>query len=194
MEAIVPDDQLSLAIGRRGQNVRLAARLSGWKIDVRGESEADEEARQARSSLAAIPGVNDMTAELLFQDGFKSAEELAETDLETILAVEGIGAEKAEVVYKASREHVAEKKRIEEEREVAEKKRIEADDKETAEKENEEKEKLSAQDEAEPPETDQPGDEGEKENREKLSAQVEADTPGTDQPGIEEEKEKKQKA
>ncbi len=189
MEAIVPDDQLSLAIGRRGQNVRLAARLSGWKIDVRGESEADEEARQARSSLAAIPGVNDMTAELLFQDGFKSAEELAETDLEVVLAVEGIGAEKAEVIYKASREHVAEKKRIEEEeREVAEKKRIEEE-----EKEKEEKEKLSAQDEAEPPDTDQPGDEGEKENREKLSAQVEADTPGTDQPGNKEEKENKEK-
>ncbi len=45
MEVIVPDDQLSLAIGKRGQNVRLAHRLSGWKLDVRSESEAEEEAR-----------------------------------------------------------------------------------------------------------------------------------------------------
>ncbi len=115
MEVIVPDDQLSLAIGRRGQNVRLASRLTGWKIDVRGDSEAEEETRRARISLAAVPGVNDMIAELLYQDGFKSAEELAEADLETILQIEGIGQEKAEAIYKASREYVAEKRRREEE-------------------------------------------------------------------------------
>jgi N utilization substance protein A len=116
MEVIVPDDQLSLAIGKKGQNVRLAARLTGWKIDVRGESEADEETRRARSSLGAIPGVNDMVAELLYQAGFKSAEELAETELEAILEIDGIGQEKAEVIYKSSREYIAEKRRKEEEK------------------------------------------------------------------------------
>src|SRR3989338_8347934 len=115
MEVIVPDDQLSLAIGRKGQNVRLASRLTGWKIDVRSESEADEETRRARISLGAVPGVNDMVVELLYQAGFKSAEELAEADLETILDVDGIGPEKAEVIYKSSREYVAEKRRKEEE-------------------------------------------------------------------------------
>lgn len=115
MEVIAPDDQLSLAIGKKGQNVRLASRLTGWRIDVRSESEADEETRRARTSLGAIPGVNDMTAELLYQSGFKSAEELAEAELETILEVEGIGPEKAEAIYKSSREYVAEKKRREEE-------------------------------------------------------------------------------
>jgi transcription termination/antitermination protein NusA len=115
MEVIVPDDQLSLAIGKKGQNVRLASRLTGWKIDARSESEAEEETRRARASLGAIPGVNDMVAELLYQSGFKSAEELAEADLETILEVEGIGPEKAETVYKSSREYIAEKKRKEEE-------------------------------------------------------------------------------
>lgn len=114
MEVIVPDEQLSLAIGRKGQNVRLAARLTGWKIDVRGESEAEDEARRARSSLGAVPGINDMVAELLYQAGFKSAEEVAEADLETILEVEGIGQEKAEAIYQSSRECVAEKKRKEE--------------------------------------------------------------------------------
>ncbi len=49
MEVVVPDDQLSLAIGKRGQNVRLAHRLSGWKIDLRSDSEAEEEARSARA-------------------------------------------------------------------------------------------------------------------------------------------------
>ena len=119
MEVIVPDDQLSLAIGRKGQNVRLASRLTTWKIDVRGESEADEEARRARSSISAIPGVSDMVAELLYQDGFKSAEEIAEAELETIMEIEGIGAEKAQTIYKSSREYVAEKRRKEEEEKAA---------------------------------------------------------------------------
>jgi N utilization substance protein A len=113
MEVIVPDDQQSLAIGKRGQNVRLASRLSGWKLDVRSESELEDETRRARVSLGAIPGVNDMAAELLFQAGFKSAEEVAEADLETILDVDGIGPEKAEVIFKSSKEYVAEKKKRE---------------------------------------------------------------------------------
>ncbi|HEV8341356.1 MAG TPA: transcription termination factor NusA [Candidatus Binatia bacterium] len=144
MEVVVPDDQLSLAIGRKGQNVRLAARLTGWKIDVRSESEADEETRRARSSLGAIPGVNDMVAELLYQDGFKSAEEVAEADLEALLEVEGIGREKAETIYKSSREYVAEKKR----------------------KEEEEKAKAAAESALQPPEAGQPGEtaEGKEQN------------------------------
>jgi N utilization substance protein A len=121
MEVIVPDEQLSLAIGRKGQNVRLAARLTGWKIDVRSEAEADEESRRAKSSLVAIPGVSDITAELLYQEGFKSAEEVAEAELESILAVEGIGPEKAETIYRSSREYVALK------REEAERQREEAE-------------------------------------------------------------------
>lgn len=136
MEVIFPDDQLSLAIGKKGQNVRLAARLTGWRIDIRGESEADEETRRARISLGAIPGVNDMVAELLYQDGFKSAEELAEAELETILDVEGIGPEKAEAIYKSSREYVAEKRR----------------------KDEEEKERASAQAGIASPESVEPGD------------------------------------
>jgi len=115
MEAIVPDELLSLAIGRKGQNVRLASRLTGWGIDVRGESEADEESRRARSSLSAIPDINDVYAELLYQTGYKSAEELADAELETILEIDGIGPEKAKTIYHASRLHVEEKRRREEE-------------------------------------------------------------------------------
>src|SRR2546426_5855316 len=79
MEVIVPDDQLSLAIGKKGQNVRLASRLTGWKLDVRSESEADEEARRARASLTAVPGVSDLPPGLLIQDGVKPAGQLAGT-------------------------------------------------------------------------------------------------------------------
>jgi transcription termination/antitermination protein NusA len=107
MEVIVPDDQLSLAIGKKGQNVRLASRLTTWKLDVRSESEAEDEARRARASLSAIPGLGDVTAELLYQYGFKSAEELAASDAETVGEVEGIGPDRAEGILTAAREHVA---------------------------------------------------------------------------------------
>ena len=90
MEVVVPDDQLSLAIGKKGQNVRLASRLTGWNLEVRSESEAEDEARRARLSLSAIPGVGDVTAELLFQHGFKSAEEVAQADEAALAEVDGI--------------------------------------------------------------------------------------------------------
>jgi transcription termination/antitermination protein NusA len=109
MEVIVPDDQLSLAIGKRGQNVRLAHRLSGWKLDVRSDSDAEEEARAARASLNAIPGIGDINAELLYQWGFRSAEQLAEAN-ENNFEVEGISPERAQQVIYAAREWV-EKKR-----------------------------------------------------------------------------------
>ena len=114
MEVIVPDDQLSLAIGKRGQNVRLAHRLTGWKLDVRSEAEAEEEARAARASLNAIPGVGDINAELLYQWGFRSAEQLAETE-EEALEIDGISRERAHQLIEAALAHVANKKRIAEE-------------------------------------------------------------------------------
>jgi transcription termination/antitermination protein NusA len=111
MEVIVPDDQLSLAIGRKGQNVRLASRLSGFKLDVRSESEADEEARQARASLVGVPGIGDVAAELLYQNGFKSAEEVAQADEQTLAEIEGLGPERSASILKAARAHVEAKKR-----------------------------------------------------------------------------------
>lgn len=109
MEVIVPDDQLSLAIGKKGQNVRLASRLTGWRLDVRSESEVELEHTKALASLTAIPGVGDMTAELLYQQGFKGAEDIAAADLDALLEVEGIGQEKAAAILQAAREQVAAK-------------------------------------------------------------------------------------
>jgi N utilization substance protein A len=107
MEVIVPDDQLSLAIGKKGQNVRLASRLTSWKLDVRSESEAEDEARRARASLTAVPELGDVTAELLYQYGFKSAEDLAASDEDTVAEVDGIGPERATSILAAAREHIA---------------------------------------------------------------------------------------
>src|ERR1700739_942203 len=111
MEVIVPDDQLSLAIGKRGQNVRLAHRLTGWKLDVRSEAEAEEEARSARASLNAIPGIGDINAELLYQWGCLSAWRTADAN-ENNFEVEGISPERARQVIHAAREWVA-RKRVE---------------------------------------------------------------------------------
>lgn len=111
MEVIVPDDQLSLAIGKKGQNVRLASRLSGWKLDVRSEAEAEDEARKARLSLGSIPGIGDVTAELLFQHGYKSAEEVAQADEASLAEVDGIQAERIPAILAAAREYVEEQKK-----------------------------------------------------------------------------------
>ncbi len=110
MEVVVPDDQLSLAIGRKGQNVRLASRLTGWRIDVCSETEAEEETRRARQSINSIPGIGDLAGELLYQEGFKSAEDVADSDLEDILDVEGISKEKAEALHKSAKQFVEEKR------------------------------------------------------------------------------------
>jgi N utilization substance protein A len=109
MEVIVPDDQLSLAIGKKGQNVKLAARLTGWKLNVRSQSEVELEHARALESLREVAGIGDMTAELLYQQGFKSAEEVAAANLDDLLEVDGIGDEKAAVILQAARDHVAAK-------------------------------------------------------------------------------------
>ncbi len=105
MEVIVNDDQLSLAIGRRGQNVKLASKLTGWRLDVRSVSVAEEEAKRARASLEAIPGIGFTDAEMLFQEGYRSARDVADANLEDLLAIEGFTSEKASELLKNSRDH-----------------------------------------------------------------------------------------
>lgn len=107
MEVIVPDDQLSLAIGKKGQNVRLASKLTGWKLDVKSESEAEEEAHRARVALRAIPEVTEKEVEALYQEGYKSAEAVAGADAETLADVTGIAPERAARIVALAREHVA---------------------------------------------------------------------------------------
>lgn len=106
MEVIVPDDQLSLAIGKKGQNVRLASRLTGWKLDVRSEAEVEVEHLRALEQLSAITGLSAMTAEMLYQNGFKSPEELVTADLDMLLEIEGIEPDKAKAILQAAQEYL----------------------------------------------------------------------------------------
>jgi N utilization substance protein A len=93
IEVVVPDDQLSQAIGRRGQNVRLASMLTGWDIDIMTEAEESErrtEETKSRSALfIAALDVDDVIAHLLVAEGFSSVEEIAGTEIEELAQIEG---------------------------------------------------------------------------------------------------------
>ena len=98
MEVVVPDDQLSLAIGKNGQNVRLAARLTGWKIDVKSESMIDGKNDEGYEVLMKIPGMDENTAEILYKEGMKNIETLASADpekLASLAAIQEVSKEKA---------------------------------------------------------------------------------------------------
>ena len=112
MEVIVPEDQLSLAIGRKGQNVRLAGKISGWKLDVHSEAEYEKRQRESRRSLQRIEGLGDVFAELLLADGYKSAAELSETAAEEVAGVLDTDVETAQA-YITSAASAAEIERVE---------------------------------------------------------------------------------
>lgn len=104
MEIVVPDDQLSLAIGKRGQNVRLASKLTGWKIDIKSESKMEKLSQEVIAQLQTIPGVGEIIARILYDEGFYSIEDVAESDGEELGRICGIGTKKGEAIVKAARE------------------------------------------------------------------------------------------
>ncbi|MFA7383267.1 MAG: transcription termination factor NusA [Desulfurivibrionaceae bacterium] len=83
---VVPDDQLSLAIGRQGQNVRLAAALLGWRIDVKSEQKYAKFNEEGFQSLLDVQGMDEKTAEALYDAGFNSSQELGQAELATVAA------------------------------------------------------------------------------------------------------------
>lgn len=103
MEVVVPDDQLSLAIGRRGQNVRLASKISGWNLDVTNEANYNMSLKEAYNSLLSLDGVGEATATNLYQEGFRSVKDVAGANVEELAQVKGIGAEKAEKIIESAK-------------------------------------------------------------------------------------------
>jgi len=103
-EVIVPDDQLSLCIGRHGQNVRLASKLVGWDIDIRTKPEPKEDAaHKEEQSLANIHGVGEKALEALVAAGYSTLESLAEADPKALSQIKGIGIKKAEKMVKEAK-------------------------------------------------------------------------------------------
>jgi N utilization substance protein A len=96
MELIVPDDQLSQAIGRRGQNVRLASQLTGWKIDIHSESKVLELEQEARLALVALDGIDPENIDTLRRLGYRSLEHIAAMSVEDLANIPGISAESGE--------------------------------------------------------------------------------------------------
>ena len=100
---VVADDQLSLAIGKAGQNVRLAARLTGWHIDIKSESQMKEAKEAEVSDLTKLPGVGKATAELLSKNGFTTVQKIASSSISELTNISGIGEKLAEKIYKAAK-------------------------------------------------------------------------------------------
>ena len=98
---ILLDDQLSLAIGKKGQNVKLAAKLSGYRINVKSRAAIREEVLPA---IVVLPGIGKKTAESLSRAGLSSIKELAEAGVSALLEIDGIGKKKAEKIIAAAKE------------------------------------------------------------------------------------------
>ncbi len=111
IEVVVPDDQLSLAIGRRGQNVRLASQLTGWDIDILTEAEESgrrqKEFQERTTIFMAALDVDEVVGQLLASEGFRTVEELAYVDLAELASIEGFDEETAEEIQNRARDHIA---------------------------------------------------------------------------------------
>ncbi|MBX6321524.1 MAG: transcription termination/antitermination protein NusA, partial [Rhodospirillaceae bacterium] len=112
IEVVVPDDQLSLAIGRRGQNVRLASQLTGWAIDILTEAEESarrsEEFRTRSQMFIDALDVDDVIAHLLVTEGFTEVEEVAFVPLEDLAAIEGFDEDVARELRERAQAYLAE--------------------------------------------------------------------------------------
>jgi len=95
---LVREDQLSLAIGRRGQNVRLASKLCGWDIEIMTREELDEQLNQAVSGFASLEGVSGEVAERLVGEGFLSYDDLSIIEPDDLMAMGGLTAEQADAI------------------------------------------------------------------------------------------------
>jgi len=120
IEVVVPDDQLSLAIGRRGQNVRLASQLSGWDIDILTEAEESErrteEFRTRSQMFIDALDIDDVIAHLLVTEGFGSLEEVAYVAIEDLAGIEGFDEEIAAELQERARHALERRDREYEER------------------------------------------------------------------------------
>jgi N utilization substance protein A len=109
-EVVVPDDQLSLAIGRRGQNVKLASQLTGWEIDIMTEAEESErrqkETRERTELFKAALDVDDVIAHLLVAEGYAAVEDLADSAIEDLQSVEGFDEDIATELQRRAREFI----------------------------------------------------------------------------------------
>ena len=113
IEVIVPDEQLSLAIGRRGQNVRLASQLTGWEIDITTETEDSEkrqkEFKQLTDYFVESLNVEEVIAQLLVTEGFSTIEEVAYVELDELASIQGFDEDIAEALRERAESYLSER-------------------------------------------------------------------------------------
>ena len=108
-QVIVAEDQLSLAIGKHGQNVRLASRLTGWDLDIRTREEIVKETEEAKKVRAEISleGVGEKVLSALIEAGFDTLEKIKEATVGQLTEIKGIGEKKAEKIIAAAKERLS---------------------------------------------------------------------------------------
>jgi len=125
---LVQEDQLSLAIGRRGQNVRLASKLCGWDIEIMTREELDEQIEQAVGGFSSLEGVESELAERLVGEGFLSYDDLSVIEPESLMEMGGLTAEQVDVIVQQAEVKAAEAERVaaDQRRQQREQERLEA--------------------------------------------------------------------
>ncbi|MCB9576914.1 MAG: transcription termination/antitermination protein NusA [Polyangiaceae bacterium] len=111
MELVVPDEKLSLAIGRKGQNVRLASQLTGWKLDIISESKFKQMEEESLQALREIDDVSEELARAMYRLGFRALEEIAEATVEELVPIQGVGTPEAAQDLKVRAEQAMERLR-----------------------------------------------------------------------------------
>ncbi len=109
MEVIVPDEFLSIAIGKKGQNVRLASKLTKWHLDVISETRYSNAMQDGYDSLVSLPNVGISLADALYEKGFFSAEELSKASVEDLTQIRDITEEDAIQLIETAKAHVVRK-------------------------------------------------------------------------------------
>jgi N utilization substance protein A len=112
MELVVPDEKLSLAIGRKGQNVRLASQLTGWKLDIISETKFKQMEEESLGALREIEGIDDDLARSMYRLGFRALEEIAEASVEELQAIHGVEREEVALSLQQRAEAAMERMRI----------------------------------------------------------------------------------
>jgi len=109
MEVIVPDEFLSIAIGKRGQNVRLASKLTGWHLDVKSETIYSRKMRDGYDSLMELPHMNITLADTLYEKGFFSLEELSNASVDDLMQISDVDRETAAHLIQSATEQLEKK-------------------------------------------------------------------------------------
>ena len=107
---IVPDDQLAIAIGKDWQNVKLASKITGWELEIKSESQKNQEGQEAaqlvKNALADVPGIGPKLAEVLTKAGFDSVEKIAKLNPEHLATLQGVGDKTAQKIIDGAKQYL----------------------------------------------------------------------------------------